>query len=375
MVLDTQSRKVCGEFISATSLPLLDLGDIGGGFQSQAGPEIRRVALFTGAVTTTADMPSVRGGPGAWGRALGREHLDLLLRDAAIRAGATLYQPFKLTSLERPDGVHLARIEGDAGGEALSARIVIAANGSWERSPLSDPEPAHRDTDLLAFKAHFLSSDLPKDLMPLLMFPGGYGGMASADDGRVSLSCCIRRDLLARSRSRHPGLSAGDAVLAHIRDHCEGVRLALARAELAGPVLAAGPIRPGVRPAHREGVFRVGNAAGEAHPIIAEGISMAMQSSWLLCRRLIANGDLIRAGGDTGAIGEAYGKDWRRAFGLRLHAASILAHMAMHPAGAALAGAVVKSAPQVLTWGALISGKAAGGVARDAALQVAAAGR
>ena len=365
-------RKVCGEFISATSRPLLDLGDIGGGFQSLAGSEIRRVGLFTGAVTASADMPPVEGGRAAWGRALGREHLDVLLRDAAVRAGATLYQPFKLASLERSGGLHLARIEGDAGDEALSARIVISANGSWERSPLSDPERRRKGSDLLAFKAHFLGSDLPKDLMPLLMFPGGYGGMAALDGGRVSLSCCIRRDVLARSRSRRPGLPAGDAVLAHIREHCEGVRLALAHAELAGPVLAAGPIRPGMRQAHRDGVFRVGNAAGEAHPIIAEGISMAMQSSWLLGRRLIANREFILAGGDTDRIGESYGRDWRRAFGLRLRAAALFAHLAMHPAGAALAGQVVRAAPFVLTWGARLSGKAAGDVARDASFTEAA---
>ena len=27
--------------------------------------------------------------------------------------------------------------------------------------------------------------------MPLMVFPGGYGGMVHSDHGRVSLSCCI----------------------------------------------------------------------------------------------------------------------------------------------------------------------------------------
>ncbi len=368
-------RKVCGEFISATSLPLLDGADIGGAFLAQAGPEVRRVALFSGAVTTSSPMPPVQNGAGAWGRALGREHLDGLLRDAAVRAGATLFQPYKLVSLQRSNGVHLAQIEGDGDTLGLAARIVIAANGSWERGALSIPARPHQASDLLAFKAHFHAADLPQDLMPLLMFRGGYGGMASTDGGRVSLSCCIRRDTLAQSRRTYPALSAGEAVLAHIRSHCQGVQDALHWAELAGPVLSAGPIRPGARPVHCAGVFRIGNAAGEAHPIIAEGISMAMQSAWLLCRRLIADQDAIATGSDTRAIGSAYGRDWRGHFGLRLHAAAALAALAMRPAGAALAAATVQRIPGLLTWGARISGKAADDVVRgpsqaDAAVRV-----
>src|SRR5512146_1993820 len=41
-------RKVCGEFISATSLPLLHAGGIGPAFAATAGPEVRRVAMFVG---------------------------------------------------------------------------------------------------------------------------------------------------------------------------------------------------------------------------------------------------------------------------------------------------------------------------------------
>ena len=357
-------RKVCGEFISATSLPLLDSAEIGDGFRSAAGPEIRRVALFTGATTVSSAMPPVQHGAGAWGRALGREHLDGLLRDAAVRAGATLFQPFKLVGLQRTDGIHLAQIEGDQGGRPIAARIVIAANGSWERGALSIPARAHRSDDLLAFKAHFYADDLPGDLMPLLMFPGGYGGMASTDGDRLSLSCCVRRDTLKQARQVFASLSAGEAVLAHIRRHCQGADAALQGAELAGPILSAGPIRPGIRQAHLDGVFRVGNAVAEAHPIIAEGISMAMQSSWLLCRRLIDHQGAIDGRGAQD-IGMAYARDWRDHFALRLRAAAVLAHVAMQPAGAALTGSLVQRIPQLLTWGARVSGKTADDVVRS----------
>src|SRR3989442_597292 len=83
-------------------------------------------------------------------------------------------------------------------------------------------------------------------------------------------------------------MEAGDAVLAHIANACSALRDALGGARREGPWLATGPVRPGVRPFFIDGVFVTGNAAGEAHPAIAEGIGMAMQSAAMLCRTLIA---------------------------------------------------------------------------------------
>src|SRR5438093_25151 len=39
-------RKVCGEFLSATNLPLLRHLGVGDAFRDLAGPEVRRVVLF-----------------------------------------------------------------------------------------------------------------------------------------------------------------------------------------------------------------------------------------------------------------------------------------------------------------------------------------
>ena len=41
-------RKVCGEFVSATNLPLLSALGVGDAFLTHAGPEVRRVGLFAG---------------------------------------------------------------------------------------------------------------------------------------------------------------------------------------------------------------------------------------------------------------------------------------------------------------------------------------
>ena len=349
-------RKVCGEFISATSMPLLHELGLLDDFVQQAGPPIRRVGLFARDVALAAPMPQPRNAIAPWGRALGREHLDLLLLDMARRAGADVWQPWKATGLRRAGGDYVCTIAAERSRD-LAAPIVIAAHGSWQNGTLPTQAAApHRPSDLLGFKAHFTGSDLPSDLMPLLAFPGGYGGMVNTDGGRVSLSCCIRRDTLEQCRSELNNLRAAEAVLHHIQSSCAGVRQALQRAALDQTWLAAGPIRPGIRPRHADGLFRIGNCAGEAHPIVAEGISMAMQSAALLCRLLIAQRDDAVAGRAAG-IGTDYAAAWGRLFAPRIRASSLFATLAMSPAAAGLALPLMKGFPGLLTMGAHLSGK------------------
>jgi len=351
-------RKVCGEFISATTRPLLRELGLSDRYGALAGPEVRRVGLYAGETLLAASMPTPAHAAAPWGRAVGREHFDLMLLDAAVQAGATIWQPFAVASVQRTGRGHACHIVGRRGARVLTARVVIAAHGSWERSPLPAQFSRSRaPSDLIAFKAHFLDSRLPADLMPLLSFPGGYGGMVHSNGGRASLSCCVRRDRLAVCRQRHPRASAGEAVIRHIRESCAGAHGALDGARTDGPILSAGPIRPGIRARHADGVFFVGNAAGEAHPIVAEGISMAMQSAWLLCRRLIAQPDAPGCSHALARIGRAYAADWDAAFAMRVKAAALFANVATRPRAARLLLPLVRRFPEILTFGARLSGK------------------
>jgi flavin-dependent dehydrogenase len=352
-------RKVCGEFISATSMPLLRELGLLNDFLQRAGPEVRRVGLFANDVVLSAPMPRPSNRSGQWGRALGREHLDLLLLQAARRAGAEVWQPWKASGIRRGGAGYLCRIAAGDNSQELAAPIVIAAHGSWESGTLPTQVTArHKPSDLLAFKAHFINSSLPADLMPLLAFPGGYGGMVHSDGGRVTLSCCIRRDQLYQCRQTSEESHAAGAVLHHIRNSCAGVRDALDGAAVDQAWLSAGPIRPGLRPRHRDGIFLAGNCAGEAHPIVAEGISMAMQSAALLCRRLIAAPHGALVGRSIAAIGRDYAKEWKKVFAPRIYAAALFSRLAMSPAAAALLLPLLKHSPRLLTIGAHLSGKA-----------------
>jgi menaquinone-9 beta-reductase len=345
-------RKVCGEFMSGTSLALLDRLGVGDVWRAEAGPEIRRVGFFSGDVSAQARMPIARTG---LGRALGRDRLDFILLQAAERAGVEVLQPCKAVAIHRRDDLQCVTVEAGQHQKVLSAPVIIAAHGSWEPGKLpSQLERTSRPSDLFGFKAHFTGAALPPDLMPLLVFPGGYGGMVTADRGRVSISCCIRRDGLSGLRQRFGNIAAADALSRHVMASCRGVGTVLAGAEMDGPWLAAGPIHPGIRACYDQGIFRVGNIAGESHPVIAEGISMALQSGWLLARELVASGK-GRDGHD--AAGRRYERAWRRQFSARLHAAALIARIALGPGGATAMRAVIKNFPVALTLGARLSGK------------------
>jgi len=348
--------------------------DRGADVEACAGAALRRVALMRGDETIVAALPAGRGAH-RWGRAIGREHLDTWLADAAQAAGATRFQPWALEAIGGRAGDFALKIRPIAGPGVeieLVAGVVVAAHGSWEPLPCERQarRQARAGSDLFAFKANFRAAAIAPDLLPVLSFASGYGGMVVADDGIATLAGCIRDDRLQALRADRPGMRAGDVFEAMLRRECRGVAVALEGATREGPWLASGPLRPGVRLGRgpgqgqdkvEDGFFRIGNAAGEAHPIVGEGISMALQSAFVLAAligperaRLV---DTATAREAQRRALAAYEAIWRRRFTRRLRVAAAFAHVAMRPALARVAWPLARRWPAVLTLGARLSDK------------------
>lgn len=263
-------RKVCGEYVAAPAASFLrSLG-------LSLDPEIHSIALWAGERVIEAPLPA------PYASTLAREDLDTVLLRLAARAGAAVFQPLKAISLVRTRAGFICQTSS----EALEARTVIAAHGSWEpgRLPTQERHAAPKPADLLAFKAHFRGAGLSSDTIALAPFPGGYGGVLMLGDGRATYACCLRRDAL--DALRRPGLTAGESVFRHALHASAGLRAAFASAHRDGTWLASGPLRAGVRAPYRDGIFTVGNAAGEVHPVVGQGISLAIASAELLSRTL-----------------------------------------------------------------------------------------
>ncbi len=355
-------RKVCGECISAGNLPLLDTLGVGDAVANAAGPALRQVGLLRGDLSVLSELPVASHARHRWGVALGRETLDTLLLAQAAASGATVFQPHAVQGIHGRVGQWQCDIRAVDSKKiaALHAPVVIDAHGSWETLHGSPARRLPKASDLLAFKANFRDATLQPGVLPVLLFAGGYGGMVMADQGLTTLACCIRRDRLEALRRLHPGRSAGEAVESMLRAECQGVRTALEHATRDEPWLAAGPLDPCVRIRPDDTVFRVGNAAGEAHPIIGEGMSLALQSAWLLCDRLVS------AGTNSGAapaqwqsrVARQYDADWRQMSRSRFRIASLFATVAMHPVSASALMAAAQAWPGLLSLGAYWAEKA-----------------
>ena len=318
-----------------------------------------------------------------------------MLLDQARAAGARVFQPCMALSLTGLAGDQRLRLRDLASGAQLllQAPVAILAHGSLRTLPADrgDPRRARRGSDLLSFKANFYGAQLAAGLLPVLCFKGGYGGLVVADQGLTTLACCIRADRLDALRRASPGQSAGSVVEAMLKRDCAGLAQALLAAQRDGAWLASGPLTPGVHRRRRDAAFCIGNAAGEAHPIIGEGMSMAMQSAWLLCSHLLqANPPTGLAAPDTAAspslspslspsvsrtanssvsspassaaaqaagrwqvgVQRRYRADWRRLFAPRLRLAAAFAHLAMRPVLWAPIVALLRMRPGLLAWGA-----------------------
>lgn len=386
-------RKVCGECIAASNLPLLQALGLGPRIEADAGPELRWVALMRGDRTVAAALPGAAHEKYRWGRALGRETLDTMLLEQARACGADVLQPLSVGSINGCAGNFRCELRAIESQTILSLRapVVIDAHGSWEALPYRHPDPgadalpsarldqradplpsgrpgrriARKSSDLFAFKANFRNVSLAEGLLPVLAFNGGYGGMVIADRGVATVACCIRRDRLDACRKASPGSRAGEIIETMLKRECLGVRVTLYAARREGAWLASGPLDPGIRLGGHDDLLRVGNAAGEAHPIIGEGISMALQSAWLLCAQLLdeegRDGRDGRGQARSAAwqreVGRRYAAEWRRQFGPRLRLAATFAHLAMRPVAAAPLLALARAWPALLTQGARWSKK------------------
>jgi len=328
--------------------------------------------------TVVADFPPCTVGPYRYGRAVGRDRLDELLLERARDLGVEVLQPAKVRALHGAPGDFTCVIEARAckrprpptaldikQTQTRRVRVVIDAHGSWELAPAltgdaprCDAREVRRGSDLFAFKASFRDSTLAPGLLPVLALNGSYGGIVVADDGRTTLACCIRRDRLRACRAAMPGAVAGVAVAAFLRGSCPGLRELLDHARLEGSWLTVGPIRPGIRVDDRPDTFRVGNAAGETHPLIGEGINMALQSAKLLARHLLQQPVSTMDSRRTQELNRRYGAAWRLAFTPRLRYAAGYAQMAMRPAFTAPVHAMLTRWPRLLTRAARWAGKA-----------------
>jgi flavin-dependent dehydrogenase len=301
--------KVCGEFISGESLPLLE--------------RLIPAALRRSASIARCEFISPHGQVDGFtlpqpARGLSRRCLDHALWQAAAGAGALTHEGTAIRCVNRlaqRGGAVPAWQLKTADGEVITSRSLLLACGRWWSieglaSPLAGLKS--RANAWTGLKAHFTGIALC-DAVEMYYFPGGYCGLAPIEDGTYNVCCLVHSSLL-----KEAGESGGSRDLGHwlqrVAQH-PALEARLEGAAQASATLATAPVSPATRRAALGGALVIGDAAGFIDPFTGDGISMALHSGLLAAEILSsARNDSPRFAGEH-EPGSEYRRRLREAVG------------------------------------------------------------
>ncbi len=254
-------QKVCGEFVSAESLGLLQklLSD---DFQYLLSESLRisQTRIFLdGSILEAGITP-----PAA---SIARFDLDGALWESCREAGVDCHSETAGRSIEGEGPFRIG-----AGNQFFEAKALINASGRW--SSFTSPEVRARNTKQkwIGIKAHYYEPAAAASV-DLYFFDGGYCGVQpvgvpqNGSGTRINVCTMVRADVansLAEVLYQHPGL----------RERSQ------AWAPASEPVTTSPLVFHKLEPA-QNGMLQVGDAAAFADPFIGDGISLALRSGAL----------------------------------------------------------------------------------------------
>lgn len=281
-------HKVCGEFVSAESLELLDsLLSVSRELVTSA-PRLHRARVFienrmleTAVEPAAASIPRIDLDAALWHSAKGH---GVNARDRKVVSSIDGQGPFAIRTAD----------------QEFRARAVIHAAGRWSRLDFKESATKNgngRQGNWLGLKAHF-REESPPDSVDLYFFEGGYCGIQPVGtNGRHRINACamVRSDVSASLEStfrQHPELSKRSAHWQPVTDTVATSPLIFRRPE---------PVQ-----GH---ILRVGDAAGFVDPFVGDGISLALRSGALAAKSLRS---FLEGHGSLQQAGEDYERAYRR---------------------------------------------------------------
>ncbi|MCB1503046.1 MAG: FAD-dependent monooxygenase [Bauldia sp.] len=254
--------KVCGDFLSAEAIGLLDGVGIDTG--AMGATSVERASFVSGARAAEVTLPFTAAG-------LSRLILDEALLLRAAEAGAIIERGVTVGGLA-PDGDGHVVVE--AGGRRFRAPAVALATGKhnlrgWPRDQGS----------VTAFKMQFeLGAAARADLagrVRMVLFDGGYLGACLVEGDRATLCWQLDRAALSRFgadwRGQLDGIAAGSNLLGDLL--LGAVPLSGRPAAVAG--LPFGYLRSG---GIARGVYPIGDQLAVIPPFTGDGTSIALAS-------------------------------------------------------------------------------------------------
>ncbi|MGH9499439.1 MAG: NAD(P)/FAD-dependent oxidoreductase [Terriglobales bacterium] len=301
-------QKVCGEFVSAESLGLLDTL-LDGEHRALLNGAIRieRTRVFLDdRVMKAAVRPAAAS--------IARLDLDDALWSSAQAAGATAEHQVTVRGIH---GAGPFTVDTSAG--KFETRAVMNASGRW--SNLNPAPPGNGHPRWIGLKGHFEEVSPPPSV-DLYFFEGGYCGVQPVDlkahqgPGRVNACAMVRADVastLSEVFARHSAL-----------------RERSRQWQALGDPVSTAPLLFGEPHPEREGVLMAGDAACFVDPFVGDGISLALRSGALAAETLTS---FFRGATSLEEASKQYREEYIRRFGAVFQTSSKLRRMLGLPRG------------------------------------------
>ncbi len=331
--------KLCGEFLSPESLPILRSLSIDEGIQRASIPEIESVRVLA------AEGLSWEGRLPRRGFGITRLSLEEALLRRADSLGVRILFGATARRWAR-DGAEGWVVDVDNGSGArfqVRARAVVGATGrDGARST-----PAAPRGRFIAYQAHFDGPSL-QGRVELHTFHGGYAGLIDVDGGLRNLCVMVRPG----TDPQRPGTDTPetvslsnrpDAVIARVAGSSRSFAAWIDRARRTSEWTSASVISwcPET-PVLDDGTLTLGDAAGLVPPFVGDGRSIALRSAEIaapiLHEHLSGRISLHRAGA-------TWRRAWRQEFQSRVLAARVLNGILLRPSSLSIFLRVLRAIP------------------------------
>ena len=253
-------HKVCGEFVSAESLSLLEglLTEQDRRLIAQA-PRIRQGRIF-------ADGAEIRAPIHPPAASIARFDMDCALWEACIESGMDAREG---TTVQAVNGTGPFAVS--TAGENLEAKAFINATGRWSNLTSAAVRAAATGERWVGLKAHFRESHPPASV-DLYFFEGGYCGVqpvSQESNGSGVVNACAMVKATAAT-------TLGDVLRLHpaLDARSRGWQ-AFSQPVSTSPLVFREP-----EPV-KDGILQVGDSATFVDPFIGDGISLALCSGVL----------------------------------------------------------------------------------------------
>jgi flavin-dependent dehydrogenase len=300
--------KLCGDTVNPGALRVLRRLGLAADVEARGLPVRGMRVTGEGGASVEGRYPG-----GLAGRALERRHLDWLLVQQALEAGAR-FEPGVAVRAPIVDGADGDRVvtgvEIRAGHRRLQLRapVVIAADGRRSRLAFGLGLARPSDPRRWAVGGYFDRGGLA-ELGEMHVRRGRYLGVAAVPGGVTNV--CLVKPVSPGELSDPAGLLTREILAdALLRDRFVDARLVTAPVVL-GPLAVDVPVRPHAMPA---GLLLAGDAAGFIDPMTGDGLRFAIRGGELAA---VAAMEVLAAGweGVQARLAEArrreFGAKWR----------------------------------------------------------------